>query len=143
MKIESEKKDNSIESLKQELDKVLIQVRTLKNALEEKNKVKIDVMVRDPVPSDSEARNAYVARVAGFFVDILEPKLKHMISNSYFVLEDTNNSQNVDNMLKGAIYAFREILLWGETLTNEYKGDLVENRESSKSPEEQLRNLLT
>jgi len=80
----------------------------------------IDPFIGDPEPKDTKVRTSYVSTVAGVYKDILAPKWKQMIANALFLLEDPSNSKEHDLMLKGAVYALRENLLWGEKMVNEH-----------------------
>lgn len=80
----------------------------------------IDPFMGDPSPIDSQSRKMYVAQVAGLHKDILEPKLKHMISNAHQMLEESSNDRDYDLSIKGVVYALREMIRWGNTMTNEY-----------------------
>lgn len=82
----------------------------------------------DPTPVGSEARALYVGTVAGLHKEILEPKLKYMISNIHLLMEDEKNSGKDDDMWRGAIYFAREILRWGNRMVNEQ----VANQNKSK-----------
>jgi len=83
----------------------------------------IDAKIGDPSPVDTEQRKLYVAQVAGLHKEILEPKLKKMISTAHSILENENNSRDADLALKGAIYSFWEIIRWGEKMVNEQLGN--------------------
>lgn len=85
----------------------------------------IDFSIGDPVPTDVEKRKAYVGAVAGLFHDILHPKLKHMIATSRAILENPENTAQQDSQLKGAIYAFWELIRWGNLLVGEDKANMV------------------
>ena len=63
-------------------------VETLQASLKEKKKVEIDVNLSDPVFKKSQDRVDYVARVSGFFSDVLEKKLKVMIKTSSELMVD-------------------------------------------------------
>ena len=78
-----------------------------------------DISIGDPTPTDSEERRMYVAQVAGFFKEILEPKLKQMISSAHNILEATSSDRDSDLQLKGVIYSFREMIKWGNSVLNE------------------------
>lgn len=104
--------------------------------------VPIDLL--DPAPADSQTRSEYMARVAGFYFDILEPKLKQMISSSYAVLEGENTPEQ-DNLLKGTIFALREIMRWGENCLNEHKAKYIEpdeDEEEADTLQEDIKKLL-
>lgn len=79
----------------------------------------VDIKMSDPSPNDTEKRQSYVAEVAGFHKKILEPKLKQMISSAQDLLSNTSNSRDEDLALKGSIYAFWELIYWGESMVNE------------------------
>jgi len=79
----------------------------------------IDVSARDPSPTDKEARALYVSQVAGIYKEILEPKLKQMITRAHDMLEEASNDREYDQAIKGTIYAFRELMRWGELMVSE------------------------
>ncbi len=83
----------------------------------------IDIKMGDPSPLDSTKRRSYVGQVAGLYKDVLEPKFKQMISVAHSLLEDETNTLQEDISLKGAIYAFWEIIRWGESMLNEQLGN--------------------
>lgn len=98
---------------------------------EEEAKPIFDFNIGDPIPG-GEARKGYVASVAGFYKDILEPKLKQMIAVSYTMLEETSNDRDFDLILKGVVYSFRDLMKWGETMHNEQ----VANQTGDVEPDE-------
>ena len=91
--------------------------RDLQNKVKKKDL--IDVKMGDPAPIDSEQRKLYVSKIAGMHKEILEPKLKQMISSIHTVLEDETNPRDTDQALKGAVYAFWEIIRWGNMMVGE------------------------
>lgn len=82
-----------------------------------------DVFAGDPIPKDTHARRQYVSQVAGVYKDLLEPKLKHMISATLFDVGQLSNSRDDDMALKGAVYALRELMRWGDIMVNEALAD--------------------
>lgn len=94
-------------------------VATMVEPEEVKEKTVIDVSLGDPIPQDTDTRKMYVATVAGFFKEILEPKLKYMISNVHNMFEEVGNDRDFDLILKGVTYSFREMIKWGESMVNE------------------------
>lgn len=105
----------------------------------------INVGMKDPSPSDSEERKAYVASVAQFHKDILKPKLLHLISGIREQLEKMDStlddrgvpiasfrSNEFDKILKGTINAFWLLFEWGEQMT----GEQLENQRTNLSDEE-------
>lgn len=132
-----------LERINKEKGALLSEVKDLKNKLVEREKIVIDFSLGEPKFRKSEERIAYISKVAGFYTDVLENKLKLMINNTHTEMEGTENNRDTDLILKGTVYALREILLWGETLTSEYKGFLVtHNKESSDKPEDKIASLL-
>lgn len=77
----------------------------------------IELDLGDPSPVDGVERKAYVAQVAGSYKNIWEPKLKQMISTTHSLMETPNTE--LDNYMRGVIYAFREIMKWGNAMCNE------------------------
>lgn len=112
-----------IDSLKQRLEGAFAVINSFKN----KGFV-VDSFMGDPSPVDREQRGLYVARVAGLHKDILGPKLKHMISTSLKLLEDSTNDREYDQAVKGAIYSLRELIRWGDAMVNEQLSYQTENR---------------
>lgn len=108
-------------------------VETLQASLKEKKKVEIDVNSSDPLFKKSQDRVDYIARVSGFFSDVLEKKLKVMIKTSSELMVDNSNTRETDLYLKGAIYALNELVVWGNELRNEYSGFLVESKNQAEN----------
>jgi len=71
----------------------------------------------DPSPKDTDHYKSYVSEVAGFHTRILSGKMRHAISMAYKLLEDSSD-QSVNERIKGSVYAFREIMRWGESNVN-------------------------
>lgn len=107
-----------IDDLKSEIRTInaLLKVETDKN----KRLSILDVNVGDPSPIDTEQRKEYVARVAGLHKDILQPKIKQMISSIYKDMEFVENSRETDLILKGVIYALKEIDNWANLMISEH-----------------------
>lgn len=91
---------------------------SVKKAVKQK-RLPIDPRVGDPSPLDSEQRVLYVAQVAGLHKDILEPKLRQMISSLYQLLEEASNDREYDQAIKGAIYFAWELIGWGNRMVSE------------------------
>lgn len=98
---------------------------------EEEDRPIFDFSVADPIPG-GDARKGYVASVAGFYKDILEPKLKQCIAVAHNLLDEPSNDRDFDLTLKGVVYSFRELMKWGETMHNEQ----VANQTGDVEPEE-------
>ncbi len=103
-------------------DKLRQEVRSLREKVKvagigERELVSIDL--GDPSPTDTDKRKTYVAGVAGLHEETLKPKLRQMISHAHNLLEDETNDERTDMALKGAIYAFREFIHWGDAMVNE------------------------
>lgn len=92
-------------------------IRILKQS-DENTDVLIPIDLKDPVPEDGEAYDAYVARVAAFHKEVLGPKLNQMLSKLHSELEDMGNDRDSDLVIKGVAYAFRELKRWGERMVN-------------------------
>lgn len=92
----------------------------------------IDIDMSDPAPSDTDSRKAYVAQVAGFYFDILEKKVKQMLSNVHTLMEDCENDDKRNHQLAGAAYSLREFLFWGRAMTNEHMSYLTKESEISE-----------
>lgn len=105
------------EKLKKQLNEALVTIAQLK-AQVRKNDI-IDVKIGDPSPIDKVKRSGYVSQVAGLHKQILEPKLKQMISNMHLLLEEATNDRETDQTLKGAIFLAWELIRWGDSMVNE------------------------
>lgn len=80
----------------------------------------IDPFMGDIEPKDAETRKLYVAQVAGFHKDVLDPKLRKMIASTHVMLEEASNDRDTDQAIKGTLYAFRELIRWGSLMVNEH-----------------------
>lgn len=89
--------------------------------------IQVDYFVDDPSPSDTEARKEYVGRTAGFFKDVLEPKLQHMISILQKELSNPMASRETDLFTKATINAFSLLLDWGDEMVGEQLENLKNN----------------
>lgn len=94
--------------------------------------VVVDPGMDDPIPSNEEARQAYVDRYASFHDDILEEKLKHMIAVvreqldgfgwdglPYDTLPYGMSRIERDAFFRGTSNAFRLLLEYGEQMRSE------------------------
>lgn len=122
--------------LEKELHRVQSELLEVKKKLsvEQKKQVLIDMDLGDPAPTDKETRALYVAQVAGLHKEIIEPKLKHMISKMHGLLEDATNDRDFDNALKGAVYFAREFMRWGDMMVNEQIANQA--NQNNASPED-------
>ncbi|HEC64412.1 MAG TPA: hypothetical protein ENI23_03880 [bacterium] len=71
------------ESLVLRQDRILLkdQVRKLEVLLEERSRGVLDINIGDPAPmGNSAARREYIARCAAFHKDVLDAKIKSMVS---------------------------------------------------------------
>lgn len=102
----------------------------------------IDTDLKDPAPIDREERKIYVAKVAGFFEEIFEKKLKFMISNTHVTMESEENSQKQQDLLVGAVYSLRELLLWGRNMLNEHISYLNNEADISEEEINELKNKI-
>lgn len=137
--------DANIDSLNQKIEKLErenLQLRTEVAAKKEPvTKEYFDVNIGDPTPADSGERKMYVGQAAGFFKSILEPKIKHMISVTHNILEETNSERDFDLILKGVVYSFREFLKWGESMVNEQMSYQTENLPEDTDVSEEVKTL--
>lgn len=92
----------------------------------------------DPSPTEVVERKAYVAKVAGFFQDVLNKKIYAMISASHSLLEDESLSEKQSDKILGSIYSLREFLHWGKTMLNEHLSYIQEGKE--ETAEEEINN---
>jgi len=88
----------------------------------------------DPSPDDSEERYGYLAKVVGFFTDVFENKLKHMVSQQQSELSNPANSDKVDMLHKGTINSLSLLLDWGDECKNEMMS-------KAKNDEDNINNL--
>lgn len=102
----------------------------------------IDTDIGDPSPRDKEPRAAYVAKVAGFFEEIFEKKLRHMISNTHNLMEQEENTEKQMDKLVGAVFSLRELLLWGRTMLNEHVSYLQKEADISEEEVDELKEKL-
>jgi len=132
----------------QELQKeTLEQMKTIKRyeRADKWRKKFIDITLGDPKlgdgsgpePMDGKGRKEYVARVAGFHTDILSKKIEHMIANADRVLEDMSNDHFFDRTMKGVVFAFRELFVWGETMVNEQLANQRKGTEDKEDDKDQ------
>lgn len=105
--------------LEQTIDELKSQISGMREHLNQ-GRYSIGLATGDPSPVDKEQRALYVARVAGFHKEILAPKLKSMISKAHDILADSDNTRENDLSVKGAIFAFWELLRWGEMMQGEF-----------------------
>lgn len=107
-------------------------IRISRNTVGDKYKKQlIDIDIGDPSPTDVVKRKEYVAEVAGLHRKILEPKLRQMISVSHNLSEAVSSEREFDLVMKGVVYAFREILKWGESMVSEQVANQVGQNPSS------------
>lgn len=106
------------EAMEKEIFLLNVKVTSFEEA-EKKFHPLVDFSLGDPAPKDSEQRKTYVARTAGFFSEILEPKLKSMLSSLHNMLEERDSDRDFDLILKGVAYAFRDLIKWGNAMINE------------------------
>ena len=121
------------DELRLTLKDVITERNDLRNKLKSKD-FSILVKMGDPSPVDKVQRSLYVAQVAGLHKDILEPKLKHMISNTFQMLKSSTNDRDYDQSLKGAIYFAEELILWGNNMVNEQIA--IQTEQNNSSPED-------
>lgn len=131
--------NNQISQLKDEQLILRAKLISLEHLEAEKPKEIIDIEIGDPTPTDSEARKIYVATVAGFFKNIMEPKLKYMLSYLHNRFEEQDSERDFDLILKGAAYSYRELIKWGNTMINE---QISNQTDISESDVELLKNKL-
>lgn len=74
----------------------------------------------DGEPTDQADRREYVARVAGFFHDIMQPKLESMIAAQHNEMATVTNSRETDLFIKANINAFSLLLDWGDACESEH-----------------------
>lgn len=85
----------------------------------------IDLDAGDPSPEDPVARREYVARAAGFYKDVLGPKLKELIADQMWALKDPKSTREADMTAKAAVNAFALMMDWGDRMVAEHQADLI------------------
>ena len=123
-----------------ELEKKNLVLEAENVSLKKEEKSVIDISLGDPIPSESDQRKQYVGKVAGFFKDVLKPKLYQMISVAHNILEERDSDREFDMVLKGAIFAYRDIIRWGEAMINEQLS--YQSQDDSKSEIKELKEQL-
>ena len=104
----------------QDLKKLQDENLQLKIEIEKYKKIYdvIDLSIGDPEPTDTEKRKMYVAQVAELY-SFFSPKIRTFISRCYKELENVENTGEQDRIIKGAIFAFRELDNWLREISNE------------------------
>ncbi len=118
MKLRNTFLENRIKEVEEELECMAMDMGSTFKKL-------IDINIGDPEPKDAKERVEYVGEVARLHQTVLRPKMLHMIHNSHVLLESESNSALQDNALKGAVYAFRELIRWGDLLVSEHAANSV------------------
>lgn len=135
-KLEEKLKESEVKSseLESQVFSLVSDIQDLKNskAVRFYNKV-IPLDTGDPLPTDSEKYRSFVGEAAGSYKNIWKPKLKQMIASAFALLESAENEFKVDQAIKGAIYAFREIMNWGEDMINKQVALQNENSEEEEN----------
>jgi len=124
--------------LKDEKDFLEMELLRLKKE-KKKNLEIISADFGDPSPSDTEERKAYVAKVVGFFEDVLRDKIKSMISATHNLLEEEGLDDKQHYKLLGAIYSLRDFLVWGDSMRNEHIA--YQTPESDEIVQEEINDL--
>lgn len=73
----------------------------------------------DKSPVDIAARKQYVTAIRVAYEDWMKNKFEQMIVSCQKLLSDPSNPKDLDRVLKGAIYAYSEILHWAESMSAE------------------------
>jgi len=107
-------------------------------------RTEVPIVTGDPSPTDTEERKAYVARVGSFNKEILEPKLKQLISKMRHQFDSLTVPEEVAGSLTkeqyhyyiiGNIGALWTMIEWGWMMQNEHlsngQGSKEENLESN------------
>lgn len=137
-----ELKDKEIESLK---DKIL------KLEVKDKNKCPLPIIKVEEEDPDSlhlVDRKAFIARMAGFHFDILNQKIKRMISEVREQIMTLNrdtfgySNQEFDIYLKGIENGLWLIWEWGENAVNEKIGNDRGENELTEEEEELLKDKI-
>lgn len=99
------------------------EVAELKKLLQENKLPLIQYNIEDRSPSDTLERKAYMTRVALFFQEIFNDRLKLMISEQQQELSNPTNPEKYDQFIKGTINALSLLLDWGDQCINEHLAD--------------------
>lgn len=91
--------------------------------------LKVPYNMDDPSPLSREERASYVARVAGFYKDIFETKVTHMISDLQKELSNPLSSREMDIYVKATINALSLLMDWGDEMVNEQLENISNNKE--------------
>lgn len=124
------------DEMKSLLDDKITLEDELKKIKKKFSPILVDYNLGDPSPKDKLQRKAYTASVSQIYQDILEPKLKQMISTTHKILAEPENERDSDIALKGTIYAFQELMTWAERMHAEsmsYTLDETSSRKEVKS----------
>lgn len=108
----------------------------------EKLKGIIAIDIGDPTPEKTTERREYVARVAGFYKDVLKPKCIQMISTYHRLLEEETNDRETDLILKVGVFQCREWMKWGESAVSEVVANQVDP-DKPATQAEQKEELIT
>lgn len=90
--------------------------------------------IADPTPTDVAERKAYVVQVSVFFRNVLEKKLNQMIASALTLLSNTENDRELDVMIKGVIYSFKELQEWGKAMHNEEVAYAIPDGDNLEEP---------
>lgn len=87
----------------------------------------------DPSPDDPALRREYVARSAGFYVDVLRPKLLELMAEQSRRLWSPTSTRESDLGAKAAINAFALLMDWGDEMVSEHQADLINQDKNSSN----------
>jgi hypothetical protein len=122
-------------------DELVHQNRILKQKVDGNKLVGIiDVDIGDPTPDKIEQRREYVAKVAGFYKDVLKSKLLQMISVFHKLLEEETNDRETDLYLKIGTFICRDLMKWGDQAISEQMSYQTEPPPTAQERKEALPN---
>lgn len=137
----------SRQSLEKDKGKLKEQISSLETQLFLAGKKKdlplpvVDLDMGDPEPTDAATRKMYVARVAQFHHETMEPKLLSLISDARGQFEQISRDlfglkpAEYDLFLKGTINGLWLIHEWGRSMVNEQLADTQEAAEAISDAE--------
>lgn len=116
--------------------KVAAEFEKVARSQTQRTRLSIPIDLGDPSPTKPEEREEYVAKVAELHTSILKPKFEQMISTAHNIIEDPDVAEHTARITQGAIYAFREIINWGDSMERERIANIVERSSSGGDTED-------
>lgn len=92
------------------------------------SKHKINIFkIDDGEPTNPDERKGYVAQVSGFYNLILKKKLEAMIAEQVGALQNVQNSNEEDKIIKGTINGISLLMDWCDTMESEHLANKTED----------------